>query len=78
MWQEALDDAEEIIEDDNTNVQAIFCRAESLFNLCQFENSLCAFYRGQVFTYLHMMHRVSFKCSNVHGYGYSLFIQHGI
>ena len=55
MWQEALDDAEEIIKVDNTNVQAIFCRAESLFNLCQFENSLCAFYRGQV----SIMYRIS-------------------
>ena len=41
-------DAEEILEDETENVQAIFCRAESLFNLCQFERSLCAFYKGKV------------------------------
>ena len=52
MWEEALEDAEEILEMDTDNVQAIFCRAESMFNLCKFENSLCAFYRGQVFTLL--------------------------
>ena len=48
MWSEALNDAEEILENDTDNVQAIFCRAESLYNLCQFEKSLCAFYKGKV------------------------------
>ena len=47
-WQEALDDAEAVLSDDPNDVNAIYCRAESLFSLCQFESSLSAFYRGRV------------------------------
>ena len=55
LWQEALDDAEEVLRDDPDDIQAIFCKAESLFSLCQFENSLCTFYKGKVCSNTNML-----------------------
>ena len=55
-WQEALDDAEAVLSDDPNDVNAIYCRAESLFSLCQFETSLCAFYRGRVKIHFNCCH----------------------
>ena len=46
--QDALRDAEHVLEKDPVFVKAIYGKAESLFNLCQFEHALVQYCQGQV------------------------------
>ena len=47
-WQNALDGAQEVLNDDKRNIKSIYVKAESLFNMCEFEHSLVLFHRGLV------------------------------
>ena len=40
--------AEEVLEIDNTNVKAIFAKAEALYYNCEFEQALVTYHRGSV------------------------------
>ena len=46
--QEALSDAEDVLIVEPGFVPAVFSKAESMFNLCKFEQAMCGFYRGKV------------------------------
>ena len=48
QWEEALTSAENILEMEDTNLQAILVKAEALYNTSQFEYALLNFHRGQV------------------------------
>ena len=48
QWREALRSAESILEMEETNIQAILVKAESLYYTSQFEYALLNFHRGQV------------------------------
>ena len=47
-WQEALDAAQVVLNEDKRNIKSIYVKAEALFNLCEFEHSLVLFHRGLV------------------------------
>ena len=46
----AKETAEKVLETDCNHVKAIFSKAESLYNTCQFEQALMLFHRGSVIT----------------------------
>ena len=48
QWREALRSAENILEMEETNIQAILVKAESLYYTSQFEYALLNFHKGQV------------------------------
>ena len=45
---EANDLAEEVLEFDDTNVRAIYAKAEALYYNCEFEQALVIYHRGSV------------------------------
>ena len=47
-WQDALDAAQVVLNDDKRNIKSVYVKAESLFNMCEFEHSLVLFHRGLV------------------------------
>ncbi len=47
-WENALEAAEDVLEEDKHNIKATYVKAESLFNICEFEHSLVLFHRGLV------------------------------
>ena len=47
-WEYAQMSAEIVLDHDKTFVQAIYAKAEALYNTCQFEHALVYFVRGQV------------------------------
>jgi len=47
-WTQAVESAEVVLDEDRHNIRAIFVKAESKFNLCEFEHSLVLFHRGLV------------------------------
>ena len=47
-WEYAQMAAEIVLGDDKKFVQAIYAKAEALYNTCQFEHALVYFVRGQV------------------------------
>ena len=47
-FQAALYDAEHVLLKDPHFVKAIYGKAESLFNLCQFEHALVQYHQGKV------------------------------
>jgi hypothetical protein len=51
-WENALEAAEDVLDEDKQNIKAIFVKAEALFNICEFEHSLVLFHRGLVRTLL--------------------------
>ena len=50
FFQAALEDAQDVLYKDPEFVMAIFGKAESLFNICQFEHALLFYCKGQVCT----------------------------
>jgi hypothetical protein len=47
-WSAARESAEKVLSVDCKHVKAIFAKAESLYNTCQFETALVLFHRGSV------------------------------
>ena len=47
-WHLAREAAERVLEVDSKFVKAIYAKAESLYNTCQFEQALVLFHRGSV------------------------------
>ena len=47
-WQDALDAAQVVLNEDKRNIKSVYVKAESLFNMCEFEHSLVLFHRGLV------------------------------
>ena len=50
--KEALEPAEDVLERDDQDLQAILVKAESLYYTSQFEHALLYFYKGQVCSFL--------------------------
>ncbi len=47
----ALQSSEDVLVENKRNLRAIYIKAESLFNLCQFEHAMVHFHRGWVRDY---------------------------
>ena len=47
-WGLALESAQQVLEVDKYFVKAIYVKAESLYNTCNFEHALIYYHRGQV------------------------------
>ncbi len=47
-WALALESAQQVLEVDKHFVKAIYVKAESLYNTCNFEHALIYYHRGQV------------------------------
>jgi hypothetical protein len=47
-WHLALEAAEQVLVVDKNFIKAVYVKAESLYNTCDFEHALIFFYRGQV------------------------------
>jgi len=47
-WNLALEASEQVLAVDKNFVKAVYVKAESLYNTCDFEHALIFFYRGQV------------------------------
>jgi hypothetical protein len=55
-WENALEAAEDVLEEDKHNIKATYVKAESLFNICEFEHSLVLFHRGLVSVLVYCYH----------------------
>ena len=47
-WPLALYSAQQVLDVDKNFVKAIYVKAESLYNTCDFEHALIYYHRGQV------------------------------
>ena len=48
IWRQALDASQRVLKHDHKHVGAMLIKAESLYNLCQFEHAMVLFHRGEV------------------------------
>ena len=51
----AQETAEKVLDADCNHVKAIFAKAESLYNTCQFEQALMLFHRGSVINFFRLL-----------------------